>query len=183
MGSRYRSLLLGCGFAFTLAYIAGCERDPCLPDDLESPDDEPENLGTFSDAETRMNLPLTLHQPGDVDSFRFDILDEGSDGNPELSLWLSGQADEELTVTVSLSCSSDAMVEFKCDNFDEAFDAQGGSCSRTGRGEIHFDVNYDCEGGLFDSSDGAIATVSVQRGAGPSADAACIAYDLELLTD
>ncbi len=76
------------------------------------------------------------------------------------------------------------MVAFSCDDFTEPFTPEGGgTCSRTGRGEQHFDVQYDCGGGLVDTTDGAVATVTVERGPGGSASAACIAYDLEILTD
>jgi hypothetical protein len=121
-----------------MVFTAGCRRDPCDTDATES--DDPIDLGQFSDQETRMELPLTLHTDTDVDVFSFDVIDQGSDGNPQLYLWATGQDDELLTLSVNFQCAdNDPMESFSCDGFEQA--SEPGFCTRTGRGEQHPDAD------------------------------------------
>jgi len=175
---RNRSLVLCGGLILVVAFAGGCRRDPCEVDNIEQ--SGAIDLGQFSDAETRMELPLTLHNEQDVDVFEFDIIDQGSDGNPQLYLWATGHAGEQLTLSVEFQCSSDIMENFTCDGFEDP--SRPGFCSRTGSGEQHLHVTYDCVGGLIDDTDNGFAVVTVSR-EGASSGGICAAYDLEIFTD
>lgn len=169
--------------ALTTACLAtGCRRDPCQIDSFEDNQtfEEARDLGIFTDQETTLNLPLTLSSPDDVDVFFFNVRDEGIDGNPEVDIWLQGQDNEQLEMVLEYQCTSDVMTAFECNGEEVRGEHGGRGCRVAGPGELHINLNYDCEGSALDTTDSGFAVLTITRST-PPVD--CAAYDLEIHTD
>ncbi|MBK6518738.1 MAG: hypothetical protein IPM79_36530 [Polyangiaceae bacterium] len=162
-----------------LSLATGCRRDPCQVDSFEANGtfEEGSDLGSFSDRETTLDLPLTLHTTDDVDVFFFNVRDEGIDGNPEIDIWVEGQDSEQLEMVLEYQCSDSEMSEFECNGERVPGEHGGLGCRVAGPGELHINVNYDCFG---DNNDSGFAVLTVTRNAPP---VECAAYDLEIHTD
>lgn len=169
-------VLTGCALA------TGCERDPCATDTYESNEtfEEGYDLGTLTDQESQLHLPLTLDTADDTDVFFFNVLDEGSDGNPEVDIWVEGQDNDVLELTLEYQCTTDQMVEFQCTGQEVPGLHGGRACRLIGGGSLHINLNYDCAGGIIDSVDSGFAIVTVSRTSPP---VECAAYDLDIETD
>ncbi|NUP13281.1 MAG: hypothetical protein HOW73_45155 [Polyangiaceae bacterium] len=183
MNGRASSLArwLPCLAIATASLATGCRRDPCAIDGYESNEDfdEATDLGDFTDQETTVNLPLTLDSRDDTDVFFFNVRDEGIDGNPEVEIWLEGQDNEQLEMTLEYQCTSDVMLEFNC-NGEEVQSSRGRACRVAGPDELYIDLTYDCAGSALDDTDSGFAVLTITR-TNPPAD--CAAYDLEIHTD
>lgn len=154
--------------------VSGCA-DPCEPDELEQNDDETEvtDLGSISDSGNHVNYELTLHSPDDVDWFTFKTIDRGTDGNPEVWINVDG-GDAEIELELSFACSGDPIEFFSCSGSP----TDKGCVARGKNPNLSF--GYDCEGGLFDSTDNGNVILAVRRLDSPEA---CAAYNLEISVD
>jgi hypothetical protein len=161
--------------------VSGCGPEPCEADLNERNEsfDEGTDLGDFTDQETTRTFQLTLDTVGDTDVFFFNVRDEGADGNPEVDVWLEGHDGEQLEMVLEYQCTSDVMVDFEC-NAEEVSSERGRACRTAGTGELHLNLNYDCEGTVVDNTDSGFAVLTVTRNA-PAQE--CVVYDLEVKTD
>jgi len=181
-----RSFWLGFVTLSLVSLAAGCRRDPCAPDPFEGDQGDPlgSDLGNLTDSpSTNLKYEMTLNAPDDIDVFHFNVLDQGSDGNPELEIWVRGQDSDQFILTVDYKCTADKMVQFECNGETIESDVDGDTgkiCRMASSGELYMDINYDCEGALVDNTDSGFAIVTISRDNPPEA---CAAYDLEINTD
>ncbi|MFO0550443.1 MAG: hypothetical protein U0271_18760 [Polyangiaceae bacterium] len=169
--------LLGVGLVVGVG-LSGCV-PPCGVDELEPNDTEAADLGVFSDAESSVELDLSLHDDTDVDVMRFDVIDQGSDGNPEITLNIDSY-DAAVEVEVLFQCESGPLLTFSCDGA-RLRDSGAVGCINQDMGRRTIVLNYDCDSpDIFSDEDNSSVEVRVTK---LSNEQVCQPYRFEVFVD
>lgn len=166
------------GTALGLSGCEGCNAPQCTTDVIEPA--AAEDLGVMSDQEAHRNLYRSIDVSDDVDAFQIQVVDEGLDGNPEITLDLQSLSDENLEFTVEVRCVGRDMTSFSCGGSDKVPSGVGASCTGSGTG-ISFDINYDCDDALGDTDNADVRLIVSAPGLSP--DFGCLGYELTVDVD
>ncbi len=159
------------------ALLTGCV-PPCDVDDLEPNDSAVSQLGVLTDAESEVELDLSLHNETDVDLLQFDVLDQGNDGNPEITITLDSY-DEAMQVDILFECMSGPILNFQCAGAQMRETSVG--CVSEGIGQRTIVLNYDCDSDdVFSDEDNSRVEVRVSR---VSTTQTCSSYRFGVFVD